>query len=86
MKHFKGFIKTKELRKVDFYTLRHASITEKLRRSHDVKAVQGDAGDATAQVIQDVYAGIVDEDRKHNATLIQESFFDKLNRENSKEE
>lgn len=69
-KHFARFIGSKEFRKVDFYSLRHSSVTEKLRRSHNVKAVQGDAGDATAQVIQDIYAGIVDEDRKYNVELM----------------
>jgi len=28
------------------------------------------AGDATSQVIQDIYAGIVDEDRMYNAELM----------------
>lgn len=76
-KHFRKLIGKHNLRPVVFYSLRHSSATEKLRTTHDVKAVQGDTGHSTAAMLQDVYAGILDEDRKKNATLMEESFFNK---------
>lgn len=74
-KRFKGFTSKHKLRDVDFYSLRHTSATEKLRATHDVKAVQGDMGHARADMTQNVYSEIVDEDRRNNAILIEELFF-----------
>jgi len=58
--------------------LRHASATAKLRATHDVKAVQGDTGHATADMLQNVYAGILDEDRKNTTIKMEEAVFSKL--------
>ena len=74
-KRFKDFTSRYQLRNVDFYSLRHTSATEKLRATHDVKAVQGDMGHARADMTQNVYSEIVDEDRKNNAILIEDIFF-----------
>jgi integrase len=55
-KRFKRFIRKNGLREVDFYSLRHASVTAKLRATHDVKAVQGDTGHSIADMLQNVYS------------------------------
>lgn len=58
--------------------LRHSSITLKLRLSGgDIKAVQGDSGHAQAKMVTDLYAHIVDEDRRKTAELLEERFFKK---------
>ena len=75
---FKNFIKMKGLREVDFYSQRHSSSTAKLRHTHNVKAVQGDTGHASANMLQNVYAGIVDEDRINTAAIINEEVFKKI--------
>lgn len=77
-KRFKKFTRLFNLRDVDFYSLRHSSTTEKLRETHDVKAVQGDTGHSTPEMIHRVYAGIIDEDRKNNAVLMERIFFKNL--------
>lgn len=82
-KQFKRFIKREGLREVDFYSLRHAGATAKLRVSHNIKAVQGDMGHASPEMLTKVYATIVDEDRKENAVLIQNRVFEELAKEGS---
>ncbi|MBE6111679.1 MAG: site-specific integrase [Peptococcaceae bacterium] len=58
--------------------LRHSSITLKLRMSGgDIKAVQGDSGHAQAKMVTDLYAHIVDEDRRKTAELFEELFYKK---------
>lgn len=74
-KRFKRFTRAYQLRNVDFYSLRHSSATEKLRASYDVKAVQGDMGHSRADMTQNVYSEIVDEDKKKNAVQMEELFF-----------
>lgn len=64
------------LPKVVFYSLRHMSITYKLKLTGgDIKAVQGDSGHAQGKMVTDVYSHIIDDDRKHNAELIQNAFY-----------
>lgn len=72
------FIQRAGLREVDFYSLRHAGATAKLRASRNIKALQGDMGHASPEILTKVYATIVDEDRKQNAQLMQSRVFDKL--------
>ena len=55
---------------VVFHSLRHTSVTYKLKLSGgDIKAVQGDSGHAQADMVTEVYGHILDEDRKKNAQL-----------------
>ena len=50
---------------VVFHSLRHTSVTYKLKLSGgDIKAVQGDSGHAQADMVTEVYGHIIDEDRK----------------------
>ncbi len=68
----KQIIKKEGLPDVVFHSLRHTSVTYKLKLSGgDIKAVQGDSGHAQADMVTEVYGHILDEDRKKNAQLIK---------------
>lgn len=75
------FLKLKkkaELPNVVFHSLRHSSTTYKLKLNHgDVKATQGDTGHADLQMVMEVYAHILDEDRKINAQRFEYAFYAK---------
>lgn len=72
----KALINRHGLDEVTFHSLRHTSTSYKLRISNgDIKSVQGDTGHATAQMVTDTYADIIDEDRKYNAQHFEEHFF-----------
>lgn len=77
----KEFTKLREkagLPYVVFHSLRHSSTTYKLKLNHgDLKATQGDTGHAQIDMITDVYAHILDEDRKINAQRFEASFYTK---------
>ena len=45
----------------------------------DIKAVQGDSGHAQADMVTEVYGHILDEDRKKNAQLMENDFYNKEN-------
>lgn len=61
---------------VVFHSLRHSSTTYKLKLNHgDLKATQGDTGHAQIDMITDIYAHILDEDRKVNATKFEQAFY-----------
>ncbi|MCQ2503690.1 MAG: site-specific integrase [Saccharofermentans sp.] len=82
-KLFQMFIQENNLPKVCFHSLRHTSVTYKLKLTNgNLKAVQGDSGHATIKMITDVYSRIIDEDRMNNADLIEESFYN--NNKNAK--
>ena len=75
-KSFKDFIKHYELPEVVFHSLRHSSITYKLKLTGgDIKAVQGDSGHSQAQMVTDQYSHILDESRKDNARLLENAFY-----------
>ena len=68
----KQIIKKVGLPDVVFHSLRHTSVTYKLKLSGgDIKAVQGDSGHAQADMVTEVYGHILDEDRKKNAQLMK---------------
>ena len=75
----KEFSKLKEkanLPNVVFHSLRHSSTTYKLKLNHgDLKATQGDTGHAEIDMITQVYAHILDEDRKINAQRFEYAFY-----------
>ena len=74
--HFSKLIAANSLPKVVFHSLRHSSITYKLKLSNgDVKAVQGDSGHAQASMVTDHYSHILDDDRRTNACLFEEFFY-----------
>ncbi len=74
----KRLIKENGLPPVVFHSFRHASVTYKLKlNGGDIKSVQGDTGHAQARMVTEVYSHILDEDRKSNAQLFQETFYEK---------
>ena len=61
---------------VVFHSIRHTSVTYKLKLSGgDIKAVQGDSGHAQADMVTEVYGHIIDEDRRKNAELMENAFY-----------
>ncbi len=65
---------------VVFHSLRHSSVTYKLKlNGGDIKAVQGDSGHSQVDMVTDVYPHIIDEDRRRNAELLEEAFYEKKN-------
>ncbi|MDL2294621.1 tyrosine-type recombinase/integrase [Ruminococcaceae bacterium OttesenSCG-928-D13] len=75
-KHLAALIDEHSLKHVVFHSLRHTSTTYKLKIAQgDVKLVQGDTGHANSQMVTDVYAEIMDEDRKINALRFESEFY-----------
>ena len=65
---------------VVFHSLRHTSVTYKLKLSGgDTKAVQGASGHAQADMVTEVYGHIIDEDRRKNAEMMENAFYNKEN-------
>lgn len=72
----KDLIEENNLPPVVFHSLRHSSITYKLKLTGgDIKAVQGDSGHAQAAMVTDQYSHILDENRRINAELIEKAFY-----------
>ena len=75
---FNRLIEKNDLPKVVFHSLRHTSITYKLKlNGGDIKSVQGDSGHAQSKMVSDVYSHIIDEDRRVNAQRIEDAFYAK---------
>ena len=73
---FSKLIEENDLPKVVFHSLRHSSITYKLKlNGGDIKAVQGDSGHSQTSMVTDVYSHIIDDDRRKNAQLFEENFY-----------
>ena len=69
-------IRENDLPEVVFHSLRHTSITAKLRyNGGDIKSVQGDSGHARAEMVTDVYSHILDENRQANASRLDTMFY-----------
>ena len=69
-------IRENNLPPVVFHSLRHTSITYKLKlNGGDIKSVQGDSGHAQVKMVTDVYSHILDEDRRLNAQRFEEAFY-----------
>ena len=65
-----------DLSDIVFHSLRHTSAGVKLRLSKgDLKAVQGDGGWNTPDMVTKRYAHILDEDRKNLADEMEEKFY-----------
>jgi len=72
----KKLIRDHDLPDIVFHSIRHASITYKLKlNGGDVKAVQGDSGHSQSVMVTDVYSHILDENRKMNADLFEKAFY-----------
>lgn len=75
-KALKNLIEENNLPPVVFHSLRHSSITYKLKLNQgDIKSVQGDSGHAQASMVTDQYSHILDENRQENAKLIEKAFY-----------
>ncbi len=73
---FEELIAKNDLPRVVFHSLRHSSITYKLKlNGGDIKSVQGDSGHAQAQMVTDQYSHILDDDRRNNAALFEQAFY-----------
>ena len=69
-------IKEHDLDPIVFHSLRHTSVTYKLKlNGGDIKAVQGDSGHAQVSMVTNVYSHIIDSDRKKNAELFEKAFY-----------
>ncbi len=79
-KKLKQLIAENNLPEVVFHSIRHTSVTYKLKlNGGDIKSVQGDSGHAQVNMVTDVYSHIIDEDRRRNAQLFEEAFYQKKN-------
>ena len=77
---FNRLKKKADLPDVVFHSLRHSSTTYKLKLNKgDIKATQGDTGHAQPDMVTQVYAHILDEDRKVNAQRFEAGFYAKPN-------
>lgn len=75
-KALKDLIEENNLPPVVFHSLRHSSITYKLKLNQgDIKSVQGDSGHAQASMVTDQYSHILDENRQENAKLLEKAFY-----------
>lgn len=73
---FGKLIERNNLPKVVFHSLRHSSITYKLKlNGGDIKAVQGDSGHSQSKMVTDLYSHILDDDRRQNAQLFEQAFY-----------
>ena len=73
---FNKLIEEHGLPKVVFHSLRHSSITYKLKlNGGDMKSVQGDSGHAQVKMVADVYSHIIDDDRRLNAERLEAAFY-----------
>lgn len=73
---FRKLISENDLPPVVFHSIRHTSITYKLKlNGGDIKAVQGDSGHSQAKMVTDQYSHIIDADRKRNASLFEQQFY-----------
>jgi integrase len=68
---------------VDFYSLRHTSITLKLKTTNNLKAIQGDSGHSTMDMIEDHYWGLHQEDRIEIARNMDNTVFKNIKDDNS---
>ena len=76
----KKLIEDYNLPPVVFHSFRHSSVTYKLKlNGGDIKAVQGDSGHAQVNMVTDVYSHILDDDRRKNAEIFEEAFYEKKN-------
>ena len=72
----KKVIRDNDLPDVVFHSLRHSSITYKLKlNGGDIKSVQGDSGHAQSKMVADVYSHILDNDRCINAQRFEAEFY-----------
>lgn len=74
-KAFKAHIAAQGLTPIVFHSLRHFSTSMKLSLCGDIKAVQGDTGHATADMVTGVYGHAFRSNRQQLAEDMEEHFF-----------
>ena len=75
LRGLKKLIADNNLPPVVMHSLRHTSVTYKLKlNGGDIKATQGDSGHSQANMILNVYSHILDDDRRKNAELFEKAF------------
>lgn len=75
---FQRLIRKNHLPPVVFHSLRHSSITYKLKlNGGDIKAVQGDSGHAQATMVTEQYSHVLASGQQSNADLIERYFYGK---------
>ena len=75
-KELNKIIEEAGLPKVVFHSFRHTSISLKLQlNGGDIKAVQGDAGHSSTNMVANVYAHTFEKNRIENAALIGKAYF-----------
>lgn len=74
-KAFKAHITAQGLTPIVFHSLRHFSTSMKLSLCGDIKAVQGDTGHATADMVTGVYGHAFLSNRQRIAQGMEDSFF-----------
>lgn len=80
---FQKLIDDNNLPDVVFHSLRHSSVTYKLKlNGGDIKSVQGDSGHAQAKMVTDTYSHILDDDRCINAQRMENAFYNSSENEN----
>ena len=78
LRGLKKLIADNNLPSVVMHSLRHTSVTYKLKlNGGDIKATQGDSGHSQANMILNVYSHILDDDRRKNAELFEKAFYEK---------
>ena len=76
---FQTLIEENDLAQVVFHSLRHSSITYKLKlNGGDIKAVQGDSGHAQAAMVTEQYSHVLVDGQQSNADLIEKYFYGKV--------
>lgn len=81
-----NLIRDNNLPKVVFHSIRHSSITYKLKlNGGDMKSVQGDSGHAQLKMVADVYSHIIDDDRCLNAQRFEDEVYGGKKRTEKKE-
>ena len=73
-------LKTEPERRSAYADMLLSPVMHKLKlNGGDIKAVQGDSGHAQVNMVTDVYSHILDDDRRKNAELFEEAFYEKKN-------
>lgn len=77
-KSFNKLIQEHNLPPVVCHSLRHDSVTYKLKlNGGDIEAVQGDSDHSQINMVTDVYSHIIDDDRRRNAEMFEDAFYGK---------
>ena len=78
LKDFLNCVLNQDVPDINVGNISNRSVTYKLKlNGGDIKAVQGDSGHSQINMVTDVYSHIIDDDRRKNAELFEEAFYEK---------